>query len=70
MNNKFKREQYVNFLLQGHIITFCQITAVKDCETGWRYDFSVDGTKMYDVSEDRLTSVSEEVSSNNLRQVF
>lgn len=70
MNNKFKRNQYVNLHIQGKEITFCYITALKDCETGYRYDLTVDNVKLYDISEDLLTSVEEQVSNNNLRQQF
>lgn len=68
--NKFKRDQIVNFHIQGKTIGFCKITAVKDCETGYRYDFVVDGVKMYDISQDLLTDLAEEVIEGIMKQQF
>ena len=68
--NKFKRDQFVDFNIQGKVITFCKITAVKDCETGYRYDLTIDNIKMYDISEDLLTDRAAAQTESILEQKF
>ena len=56
----FQRGNFVNLHLQDSVIKFCKITAVKDCDKGYRYDLEVSNVKLYDISQDLLTDVSEE----------
>lgn len=66
----FHRDQFVDFHLQGKVIKFCKITAVKDCETGFRYDLDVENVKLYDISQDLLVDIAQEVTNNTLLQVM
>ena len=64
----FQRDQFVDFHLQGKTIKFCKITAVKDCETGFRYDLEVDNVRLYDISQDLLTDIAKEITESTLLQ--